>query len=448
MAFCYYLLEANAYLTVAYVFYLLVLKRYSFYQQHRFYLLTISVVSFMIPLIGHRTQTITEPATAVIPFARVLSPSIVEAVPSTIFPDTGTWLLIAYGIVCCMGVARILFGVIKLIRTYRSADKIKEGDLVIAVLPEQKTVFSFFNWLFCHPSFLQHKLVLDHESVHIRQKHSLDILWFELLRAVNWLNPVSYLVLKSARLNHEFIADAEVARKNDPYAYALLLISHAHDGASMLSHAAFTSRQLEVRMDRMVKGRSARRSRAWLLLFFPLLLPMIYCSVFLLEKDYALMCFSDAAGKPQPVLSGQPIKVIEENLPLIPVPAVVPAHPTADKIPAKQRRGLAVSSEKVLPSRITAIPASGSSMEKKELQSVYDSRPVQEKESVYDVYAGLENTDKATAHEKDTRSVNPPSAYTFVNKSVYRMEPITTNKDGATKPSLFESTGSKKIVEL
>lgn len=52
--------------------------------------------------------------------------------------------------------------------------------------------------------------VLRHELAHVRQLHSLDILFIEILKIILWFNPVLYFYKKAMMLNHEFIADQAV----------------------------------------------------------------------------------------------------------------------------------------------------------------------------------------------------------------------------------------------
>lgn len=52
--------------------------------------------------------------------------------------------------------------------------------------------------------------VLRHEMAHVRQLHSLDILFIECLKIVLWFNPVLYFYKKAILLNHEFLADQAV----------------------------------------------------------------------------------------------------------------------------------------------------------------------------------------------------------------------------------------------
>ena len=70
--------------------------------------------------------------------------------------------------------------------------------------------------------------ILAHEEVHVRQKHTWDVLLSQWISIVCWYNPVSWLLKQAVRENLEFLADAEVIRQGynrKDYQYHLLCLS-------------------------------------------------------------------------------------------------------------------------------------------------------------------------------------------------------------------------------
>lgn len=53
-------------------------------------------------------------------------------------------------------------------------------------------------------------MVIDHEKVHLREKHFIDLFMIELLSAFHWYNPATYMLNKATRLNLEYQVDAKV----------------------------------------------------------------------------------------------------------------------------------------------------------------------------------------------------------------------------------------------
>jgi TonB family protein len=72
------------------------------------------------------------------------------------------------------------------------------------------------------------KEMLAHEMEHVRQKHSFDVLILELLTIIQWFNPFIWLLKRSIRENHEFLADNGVLKPEvSSAAYRMLLLNSA-----------------------------------------------------------------------------------------------------------------------------------------------------------------------------------------------------------------------------
>ncbi|MBD3630841.1 M56 family metallopeptidase [Cyclobacterium sp.] len=67
-------------------------------------------------------------------------------------------------------------------------------------------------------------MILEHELVHIREKHHLDLILMEFLTVICWFNPIVYLVKKAMVLNHEYLADQKVQHTTQTKAYKKLLL--------------------------------------------------------------------------------------------------------------------------------------------------------------------------------------------------------------------------------
>jgi TonB family protein len=81
--------------------------------------------------------------------------------------------------------------------------------------------------------------VLAHEVAHVQQRHTLDVLWLEVWRAVLWPNPFAHLLLPGLRLTHELLADqAAAAGPTETTPYPVLL---ARVAAQQLRGPAFST---------------------------------------------------------------------------------------------------------------------------------------------------------------------------------------------------------------
>lgn len=79
-------------------------------------------------------------------------------------------------------------------------------------------------------------MVLTHEYVHYRRRHSLDLLLVELLGCVWWFNPALYWLKKSLVQTHEYEVDAKLATRYGAKPYAQLLLKLAIPGVKSLRH--------------------------------------------------------------------------------------------------------------------------------------------------------------------------------------------------------------------
>ena len=96
-------------------------------------------------------------------------------------------------------------------------------------------------------------LLIAHESAHVLQKHSLDILLVELIHCLYWFNPLLILYKKAIRLNHEYLADEAVIRQTQiPTVYMHLLINQAGTNSISRFATSFNYGQTHKRLNMMI----------------------------------------------------------------------------------------------------------------------------------------------------------------------------------------------------
>ncbi len=110
------------------------------------------------------------------------------------------------------------------------------------VVANSQMAFSFFRAIFLGDKVLEreHENIIQHELVHIEQKHTWDLLFFEVMRIVGWFNPLVYVYQSRISELHEFIADAQVAKTHKREQYQLLLSRDFSDTAYLLSSINFS----------------------------------------------------------------------------------------------------------------------------------------------------------------------------------------------------------------
>ncbi|MDB5020149.1 MAG: hypothetical protein JWQ28_1276, partial [Pedobacter sp.] len=94
----------------------------------------------------------------------------------------------------------------------------------------------------------------------MRQMHSLDVIFFELLGVFTWFNPVIYLYKQSIKNIHEYLADEEAAQyQGDKQQYSLLLLSSAFGvDPNTLTNSFFNTSMIKKRITMLNKEKSRR----------------------------------------------------------------------------------------------------------------------------------------------------------------------------------------------
>lgn len=237
-----YLIKFITCSSILLLFYYLVLQRDKLFRFNRFFLLALLIISLAIPLTTVRTKVV-----EVAPMAEYVTDPIITPASSTsqeppsefraqeavrrYTVSTGTLLWNLYG----LGVLILLlrFGKnLQAIRKLRTGAKIiKINGLKLVLRSDIHSSFSFFGYLYtnreCHENGQLPTEIIDHEKVHIDQKHSLDIMFIELMQCILWFNPVVYFLKKAIRLNHEFLADSAVIKsRSSVYNYQKVLLDY------------------------------------------------------------------------------------------------------------------------------------------------------------------------------------------------------------------------------
>ena len=185
-----YLLQTNLYLLLFMGFYTLVLRNETFFRQNRFFLNGSVILSFVIPFINSSwfkdlfiTQRVRE-ATEMVSMQMMYEPVIVGVREQTKPWTTADVLMAIY---LSGAVIFFLRLVIQLIWVQYN------------LVEKKGSAFSFFKTLVVDAALPDKETIINHEKVHMRQWHSVDIILIELAGIINWFNPVVYLYKKEIK---------------------------------------------------------------------------------------------------------------------------------------------------------------------------------------------------------------------------------------------------------
>ncbi|MGK7394201.1 MAG: hypothetical protein ACNS62_06495, partial [Candidatus Cyclobacteriaceae bacterium M3_2C_046] len=200
-------------ITVFYLFYQLVLKKDTFFHCNRAFILFSLAIAAMIPWLTldlswweqkpvvfnfENLQQVTRPE-------KITTVSAVE--PSFNWMNL---LFHVYLVGLVIFSLRFLLIIGQVLRIYVKGKKVRSGQHKLVLVDEMINPFSFFNHIYLPASFYQPgknlEVILNHESVHQRQWHSLDRLLMELFLVYQWFNPLAWQLRKEMILVHEYLA--------------------------------------------------------------------------------------------------------------------------------------------------------------------------------------------------------------------------------------------------
>jgi beta-lactamase regulating signal transducer with metallopeptidase domain len=270
-----YFLQVNLCWLLFYGLYYALLSRETFFTLNRIYLIVSLLAGLVIPL-SIFNNTITPSENTV----QLLQPFVVTATAiGAKLEQSRAWNLeliayIVYATGSLVVAVRFLFGLSKIFKIYMLAEKCENPVFTLAYTEEIQTPFSFFKCIFI-PKNLLHSAdfqnIIAHEKAHIEQRHSLDVVFVELLNIVFWCSPFLYFYKKSLKIVHEYLADAAVLASVPPPQYGRLLLRQTQPAMSLAFVNPFYS-QLKKRFIMMTKSRSSKKAILKYTFFIPLAL--------------------------------------------------------------------------------------------------------------------------------------------------------------------------------
>ena len=290
------LLESALCLGVFYGFYRLALRRETCFAPTRWYLLASIPVSLVIPMLNIPGPW-QSPQTAELWMETLSGVQVVDltnggtALQSTLTPLAWT-LIIAYALGLGFFASRLIHQLAlmrRLIQKSESASLMWQGIPVIFTEGQLPT-FAFGKYLFFDNTLplneQERDQVLHHEAVHIRQRHTLDVILMEVFQVVLWFNPLVHLVKRGLSETHEYLADAEVVRSANAMAYGKLLAKQVLYQMDLTLGSYFNRAQVFKRLE-MLKLKTYESSARRFRLLIPLTAIML--GVFSCEKTDAWM---------------------------------------------------------------------------------------------------------------------------------------------------------------
>ena len=224
-----YILKASSVIVLFYLVYEFFLKRETFFLVNRIFLLTGLVLALIVPLVViERVVEVEALSFGSDNMTAVTTVSATQSAPLFQWQD-GLLLLFIAGVALML--SRMIVQLLSVGKIIRRGRTVELNNYKLVEMQEEATPFSFFKYIFYNPGKYGNEeleAILEHEKVHCRQWHSLDVLLAQFLLVVLWFNPLSWLYLRAVQQNLEFLADASATRKvvsKKAYQYTMLKVS-------------------------------------------------------------------------------------------------------------------------------------------------------------------------------------------------------------------------------
>lgn len=276
--FFFYLLKSSIWLAGFALVYFLFLRNERFFKLNRIFLLSGIILSLALPLFTlHYTVVI--PVAPTLPAMEVSEPQFQATTLVEESHSTYNLLLVMYlaGIIFIS--IRILGQTLSIFRTIKKSGTYQSESFKLIRTAKYPSSFSFISFVFINPSIDETEMreIVNHEKEHIRQKHWIDLLLFEIIRAILWFNPIAWLYGHLIRQNHEYLAD-EYALMNsaNPAIYRAALLNQMFGGPVISLTNSFNYSLNKKRFNMMKNTIKSPLRKLKLLIVFPLIAVVFY----------------------------------------------------------------------------------------------------------------------------------------------------------------------------
>jgi len=302
MTWAHYFLQVNIYLVIFYAFYKLLLDKETFFVMNRIYLIAAGGLSFIIPFLRPEWFA-RQPATQQI---KISIDQLNMIAQGTIAPDESHQFSLIKALVVIYLIGVLFFIGRFIFQLYAVKKMLKSNPTGMA--------FSFFGKKVIDPALPGSNIIEKHEDIHIRQHHTLDVLFFELLGILVWCNPIIYLYKTTIKNIHEYLADEEAAMfQGDKETYAMLILSQAFGvDQNILTNSFFNKSLIKKRVFMLYKQRSTKTAILKYGMFLPLFAVTLLLSSATISRNESLKEIAEKISAPISI-SESPLPILTSN---------------------------------------------------------------------------------------------------------------------------------------
>ncbi|NNE32541.1 MAG: hypothetical protein HKN40_09240 [Winogradskyella sp.] len=269
-----YLIKASTVICIFYACYKLFLQKETFFQANRWFLLSGIAIAFTLPFVLIPIYIESSPM-AINNLLTLKAPNTPAAAQATLNYDFISILIWLYSFGVLFFLGRLCTELTSIRYQLKKHKSITIDGFRLIKTSETIPPFSFFKWIVFNPNMFdatELTSILNHEKVHGRQWHSIDILLVQFTCALLWFNPFIWLYKKELQQNLEFIADDKA--KNNSICiknYQLVLLKSSVPKHTFILANNFYNSQIKKRIIMLQQTKSHKLNHYKFLLTLPLL---------------------------------------------------------------------------------------------------------------------------------------------------------------------------------
>ncbi len=263
--FLFYIGKSSVATAVFYLVFLLLFQKQKHFVFNRIYLPGSLALSFVIPLITFSSVQYLEATTTVNSDTFAYLSGETELMSSSFQWEWYHYLFGVYLLVSAMFLFHLVFGHFKAFSIIRRSRMQKLFECKVNITSKDVHPFSFFNRIVLSENTLTHPnldIIVKHESIHVKEKHTLDILFAEALFLVQWFNPFAWLMKDAVKNNLEYKTDYEVAKSSDVQTYQMAMVTLSDKDGVAPFLTALNGSQLKNRII-MMKRKNKNKYAFW-----------------------------------------------------------------------------------------------------------------------------------------------------------------------------------------
>ncbi|MCC9074292.1 TonB-dependent receptor plug domain-containing protein [Flavobacterium sp. F-65] len=279
-----YILKTSGLITLFYLAYYILLRKETFFNGNRWFLLSGLITSIVLPFIIYTKTVWVAPASASNnDNYQIFTPQVNTDIPFQI--DWNLTLIAIYSTGFLILLIKFAIDFYSLNSVIKGKKTQQQADFKFIDTKESIAPFSYFDYIVYNSSLyspLELESIIEHEKVHSEQNHTVDVLISRVFCILFWFNPIIWLYKKAILQNLEFIADSEAAQKisdKKAYQYTLLKITTHENCVAITNH--FYQSLIKKRIIMLNKNQSKKRN-SWK---FYVVIPALVAFVLLFQIE-------------------------------------------------------------------------------------------------------------------------------------------------------------------